>query len=41
VLCVNRNKYLTRLGEIPLVNANGEFQITSDFDLFSKLSHVV
>ena len=40
-LCVNRNKYLTRLGEVPLVDANGEIQVSSDFDLFGELFSVI
>lgn len=36
-LCINRNKYLTRIGEIELVNVRGEFNVTSDFDLFGTL----
>jgi hypothetical protein len=34
-LCVNRNRYLTQIGEIPLVNDKGE-RVASDFDLFGQ-----
>lgn len=36
-LCVNRNKYLTRVGEIPIVNAEGDYLVKSDFELFGTL----
>lgn len=36
-LCVNRNKYLTRVGEVPIVNANGEYLVKSDFELFGMM----
>lgn len=35
-LCVNRNKYLTRIGEIPLVDARGKFLVQSDCELFGR-----
>lgn len=38
-ICINRNKYLTRVGEIPIVNADGDYLVKSDFELFGKLFH--
>ena len=36
-LCVKRNKYHKRIGEIPLVDSEGKILVNSDFELFGML----
>jgi hypothetical protein len=38
-LCIHRNKDHIRIGEIPIVNAQGDFLVKSDFELFGTFIH--